>query len=408
MLDCEIMPSYICKIGTADGRIVEKTFDAANKSVLRDSLEEQGFRVFNVRLRFFQLFSEKRGGSVRFTGRRFLSFNQELVVLLKSGLPILQVLDTVTERLESGRLLDVMREIKDDIRGGAVLSEAFGKFPRFFPPLYIASFRAGEQTGELALTLGRFITYQQRAEKLKAKIRSASFYPIILSSFVVVVVLFLMLWVVPTFTQIYADSDAVLPLATRIIINIADFLTEGLPLFIAAGTALFFVIRSALRTERGRRFRDRLKLKAPFFGTLFLDYAISSFCRTLGTTLLSGMPIVQSLQMSRGTLDNTLFEEKMSVVIKRVQEGVSLSNALEQTTFFPGLALRMIGVGETSSSLSEMLSDVADYYEEEVERRLDRLSTLIEPLLMLGMGLLVGAIVVAMYLPIFQMGATIH
>jgi type IV pilus assembly protein PilC len=402
------MPSYICKIGTADGRIVEKTFDAVNKSALRDSLEEQGFRVFNVRLRFFQLFSEKRGGSVRFTGRRFLSFNQELVVLLKSGLPILQVLDTVTERLEAGRLLDVMREIKDDIRGGSVLSEAFGKFPRFFPPLYIASFRAGEQTGEIALTLGRFITYQQRAEKLKAKIRSASFYPIILSSFVVVVVLFLMLWVVPTFTQIYADSDAVLPLATRIIINVADFLTEGLPLFIAAGVALFFVLRSALRTERGRRFRDRLKLKVPFFGTLFLDYAISSFCRTLGTTLLSGMPIVQALKMSRGTLDNSLFEEKMSVVIKRVQEGGSLSNSLEQSTFFPGLALRMIGVGETSSSLSEMLSDVADYYEEEVERRLDRLSTLIEPLLMLGMGLLVGAIVVAMYLPIFQMGATIH
>ena len=402
------MPSYICKIGTADGRIVDKDFEAASKSALRASLEEQGFRVFSVRLRLFQALSGKRSGSGRFTGRRFLSFNQELVVLLKSGLPILQVLDTVTERLEAGRLLEVMREIQEDIRGGAVLSEAFGKFPRFFPPLYIASFRAGEQTGELPLTLSRYISYQQRAEKLKAKIKSASFYPVILTSFVVVVVLFLMLWVVPTFTQIYADSDVELPLATRIIIYSADIMVEGIPILLFTVIGAFFTLRSALRTDRGRNFRDRLKLKLPFFGALFSDYAIASFCRTLGTTLQSGIPIVQALQMSRGTLDNSLFEEKMTVVIKRVQEGMSISNALEQTSFFPGLALRMIGVGETSSSLSEMLVDVADYYEDEVERRLDRLSALIEPVLMLGMGLLVGAIVVAMYLPIFQMGATVH
>lgn len=402
------MPSYICKIGTADGRVIEKDFEAASKALLKAGLEEQGFRVFQVRRRLFQAFTGALGGAGSFSGRRFLSFNQELVVLLKSGLPILQVLDTVTERLEAGRLLDIMREIHEDVKGGAVLSEAFGKFPRFFPPLYIASFRAGERTGELPLTLGRYIAYQQRAEKLKNKIKSASFYPVLLSGFVVVVVLFLMLWVVPTFTQIYIDADVELPLATKIIIFIADILTTGLPILVPALIAVVFFLRAALRTERGHMFRDKAKLKLPFFGKLFLDYAISSFCRTLGTTLQSGMPIVQSLQMSRGTLNNRLYEEKMLSVIKRVQEGVSLSQALEQTSFFPGLALRMIGVGETSSSLSEMLGDVADYYEDEVERRLDRLSTIIEPILMLCMGLLVGGIVVAMYMPIFQMGATVR
>lgn len=402
------MPSYICKIGTADGRVVEKDFEAASKTLLKSSLEEQGFRVFRVRRRLFQAFLGRGGGLSRFTGRRFLSFNQELVVLLKSGLPILQVLETVAERLESGRLLEIMRDIQEDVRGGAVLSEAFGKFPRYFPPLYIASFRAGERTGDLPLTLGRYIAYQQRAEKLKAKVKSASFYPILLSSFVVVVVLFLMLWVVPTFTQIYIDADVELPLATRIIILAAGILTDGLPVLVPVVIALVFFLRTILTTEKGRLIRDRLKLKVPFFGKLFLDYALSSFCRTLGTTLQSGMPIVQALQMSRGTLNNRMFEDKMLHVIKRVQEGQSLSDALEQTDFFPSLALRMIGVGETSSSLSEMLTDVADYYEDEVERRLDRLSTLIEPLLMLGMGLLVGAIVVAMYIPIFQMGTTVR
>ena len=402
------MPSYICKIGTADGRVIEKDFEAASKSQLKSGLEEQGFRVFHVRRRLFQLFTASIGGSGSFSGRRFLSFNQELVVLLKSGLPILQVLDTVTERLEAGRLLEVMREIQDDVRGGAVLSEAFGKFPRFFPPLYIASFRAGERTGELPLTLGRYITYQQRAEKLKSKINSASFYPVMLSGFVILVVLFLMLWVVPTFTQIYIDADVELPLATRIIIFVADVLTKGLPVLIPVVIGVVFFLRIALRTDKGHLLRDRAKLKVPFFGNLFLDYAISSFCRTLGTTLQSGMPIVQALQMSRGTLNNRLYEEKMLSAIKRVQEGMSLSHAFEQTEFFPALAIRMIGVGETSSSLSEMLSDVSDYYEDEVERRLDRLSTMIEPVLMLGMGLLVGAIVVAMYMPIFQMGATVR
>ncbi len=402
------MPSYNCKIGTADGRVVEKDFDAVNKSLLKTGLEEQGFRVFRIRRRLFQPFTGSVSGSGSFSGRRFLSFNQELVVLLKSGLPILQVLDTVTERMEAGRLLDVMREIQEDVKGGAILSEAFGKFPRFFPPLYIASFRAGERTGELPLTLGRFIAYQQRAEKLKSKIKSASFYPIILSCFVVLVVLFLMLWVVPTFTQIYIDADVELPLATRIIIFTADLLTEGLPVLIPVVIGVVFFLRTLLKTDRGHLFRDRMKLKVPFFGMLFLDYAISSFCRTLGTTLQSGMPIVQALQMSRGTLNNRLYEEKMLLVIKRVQEGMSLSQSLDQTGFFPGLALRMIGVGETSSSLSEMLGDVADYFEDEVERRLDRLSTMIEPILMLGMGLLVGAIVVAMYIPIFQMGSTVH
>lgn len=402
------MPSYICKIGTADGRVVEKEFDATGKVQLRAGLEEQGFRVFSIRRRLLQTLFTSRGRAGRFTGRRFLSFNQELVVLLKSGLPILQVLDTVSARLESGRLLEVLREIQKDVKGGAVLSEAFGKFPRFFPPLYIASLRAGEKTGELPLTLGRFIAYQQRAEKLRAKVKSASFYPIMLSVFVVAVVLFLMLWVVPTFTQIYADAEIELPLATRIIIALADILTSGLPVILPSVVAALFFLKAALNTDRGRLFRDRSKLKLPFFGALFLEYAISSFCRTLGTTLQSGIPIVQALQMSRGTLNNRLLEERMLVVVKRVQEGESLSQALEQTDFFPPLALRMIGVGETSGSLSEMLKDVSDYYEDEVERRMDRLSTLIEPLLMLGMGLLVGAIVVAMYIPIFQMGTTVR
>ncbi len=401
------MPSYICKIGTADGRVIEKDFDAASREILEESLQGQGFHVFRIRRKTFQFLSDRNSGLGRLTSRRFLAFNQELLVLLKSGLPILQVLDTIAERLESGAFHDVLNDIREDVKGGAVLSEAFGKFPRHFPQLYIASIKAGEKTGDLPITLGRYIAYQQRTEKLKSKVQSASFYPILMSIAVTVVLLILMLYVVPSFTQIYADANAQLPLATRAIIFLADFMVETMPLMVPGTILLIVVLRSFLTTERGRLYFDRLKLVVPFFSKLMVDYALSSFCRTLGTTMMSGIPIVQAMQMSRGTLNNRVLEEKVQKAIRRVEEGTAISASLEQAGFFPGIALRMIGVGESSGSLAEMLSDVSDYYEDEVERKLDRLTTMIEPVMMLFMGLLIGGIVVAMYIPIFQMAGTV-
>ncbi len=402
------MPSYICKIGTADGRVVEKDFEAANRASLQESLHEQGFHVFSVRRKAFQFLSADGTGLGRLTGRRFLAFNQELLVLLKSGLPIMQVLDTISERLESGSFHDVLNEIRDDVKGGAALSEAFGKFPRHFPQLYIASIKAGEKTGDLPITLGRYIEYQKRTEKLKSRVKSASFYPALLSFFIVGVLLFMLLYVVPSFTQIFADANIDLPLATRVIIFVSDSMVDLLPLLVPVVVALFFVGRAFLATERGKLILDRSKLILPFFGKLLVDYALSGFCRTLSTTMMSGIPIVQAMQMSRGTLNNRVLEDKLQRAIRQVEEGTAISAALEQAGFFPGIALRMIGVGENSGSLAEMLSDVSDYYEDEVERKLDRLTTMIEPLMMLAMGLLIAGIVIAMYLPIFQMGATVR
>ena len=401
------MPSYICKIGTSDGRVVEKDFEAASKELLKESLKEQGFHVFQVRRKAFDLLSGRSRGLGRLTSRRFLAFNQELLVLLKSGLPILQVLDTIAERLEPGSFHDVLSEIRDDVKGGASLSETFGKFPYHFPQLYIASIKAGEKTGDLPVTLGRYIAYQKRAESLKEKVKSASFYPILLSGAVAVVLLFLMLYVVPSFTQIYADANVELPLMTQVIIFLADVLVEVAPFLLPGLILLLFLLRTFIGTERGRIALDRFKLSIPFFSQLMIDYALSSFCRTFSTTMLSGMPIVQAMQMSRGTLNNRVLEDKLQKGIRQVEEGSRISEALEQVGFFPGIALRMVGVGENSGSLADMLADVADYYEDEVERRLDRLTTMVEPVMMLAMGLLIGGIVVAMYVPIFQLAGTV-
>lgn len=402
------MASFFCKIGTSDGRVIERDFDAGDSDLLRENLEAQGFHVFSIKKKTFRMLSGQDAFRVQFSGRHFLSFNQELLVLIRSGLPILQVLDTIIDRLEPGRIREVLREIREDVKGGGALSEAFGKFPRFFPPLYVASVRSGERTGDLPVMLGRYIVYQKRVEALKAKVKGAVFYPMLLSIVAIVVVLFLILFVVPNIAQIYTDADAKLPLITRILIGTAEFLTRSLPVSVPALLAGSFALRFFIRTDRGAVLFDRSKLVMPFFGKLLGDYAVSSFCRTFATTLASGIPAVQAMQMSKGTLNNRILEGSLSTAVRKVEEGMTISSSLEQTGFFPSLALRMIGVGETTGALADMLNDVAEYYEGEVERRLDRLTTLVEPVMMLGMGLLIGGIIVAMYVPIFQLASTVR
>lgn len=401
------MSTYRCKIGTSDGRVLEKEFEADSREALQASLEEQGFFVFKIRKLAFQWFTKTAGGG-GLSGRRFLALNQEMLVLIRSGLPILQVLDTLVDRMEAGGLLNTLQDIRTDVKGGSSLSDAFGRFPKMFPQLYVASLRAGEQSGDLPITLGRYIEYQKRVEAIKAKVKSATFYPALLAIAVTVVISFLLLYVIPTFTQVYADANVELPLLTRIVISFANGLVAGLPLWLPALIVALFSLRMYAKTEGGSLIADRLKLRLPFFGELLNEYALSTFCRTFGTTLASGIPIVQAMQMSRGTLNNRVLERQLNGAIHRIQEGAKISESLEQTGNFPVIALRMIGVGETSGSLVDMLMDVSEYYEDEVERRLDRLTTMVEPLMMMTMGLLIGAIVVAMYIPIFQMGATIQ
>ncbi len=401
-----LMSTYRCKIGTSDGRVLEKEFEADNREALQESLEEQGFFVFKVRKSSLQWFSKGVGGG-SLSGRRFLTLNQEMQVLIRSGLPILQVLDTLVDRMEAGGLLNALQEIRTDVKGGSSLSDAFGRFPKMFPQLYVASLRAGEQSGDLPITLSRYIEYQKRVEAIRAKVRSATFYPALLAVAVTVVLGFLMLYVIPSFTQVYADANMQLPLLTRIVIAVADGLVAWLPVWVPVLLIGLFLLRIYARTDSGAFTIDRVKLRLPFFGVLLNEYALSTFCRTFSITLASGIPVVQAMQMSRGTLNNRFQEKRLAAAVKRIEEGAKISEALEQTGNFPTIALRMIGVGESSGSLVDMLTDVSDYYEDEVERRLDRLTTMVEPLMMMTMGLLIGGIVVAMYIPIFQMAGTV-
>ncbi len=401
------MPVFKCKIGASDGKIIEREFEAVNKGILRQSLEEQGYFVFEVKTRPFQFLWDSGIRRQRVDNKDFLSFNQELLVLLKAGLPIVQALDTILESPGKGKLPEILSAVREDVKGGMALSQAFEKNPKAFPHLYIASVQAGERTGDLPQTIRRYIAFLKKSEGFKKKVIAALFYPAILVVVAILAIGLLLIYVVPTFSQVYADSGSALPLPTQILITFTSLLRKYFLFAIGIFVVLLGLARRWKETESGRFQVDSLKTKIPFIGNLLTRYAVSGFTRTLATVLGSGIPIVEALKMSVGTLNNRVLERSLLQAITRVEEGTNLSTALTNAKLMPPLALRMLAIGETTGSLEEMLGDISEYFEEEIEKNLHILTTAIEPAIMLVMGLVIGVIIITMYLPIFKIAGTV-
>ncbi|MBT1074511.1 type II secretion system F family protein [Geobacter grbiciae] len=401
------MALYTCKLGSTEGRIIVKEFEAVNPEILRVSLEEQGFFVFEVKKKPLQFLWEKGGRNRRVDNKTLLTLNQELLVLIKAGLPIIQALDTILERFDRGQLADILKEVRENVKGGMALSDALEKYPKAFPHLYVASVRAGERTGDLPLTIRRYIAFLKRVEEVRKRFVSALVYPSILVTVATIAIAFLLVYVVPTFSQVYADAGSQLPLPTRILISFSSTLKHYILFVIALIGAVVMALRRWAATERGRFWVDDFRIRLPFIGEVFSKFAVASFTRTLATVIGSGIPIVESLKMSVGTLNNVVLERRLLQAVVKVEEGMSLSNAIESVKFMPPLALRMLGVGETTGSLEEMLSDISEYFESDIDARLHLLTTAIEPAIMIVMGLVVGVIIITMYLPVFKIAGTV-
>ncbi|MBU5614860.1 type II secretion system F family protein [Geomonas azotofigens] len=400
------MPVYTCKIGSSDGRILIKEFDSVNEALLRQSLEEQGYVVFEVRKKPFQFLLDSGLGRKKIGNKDLLLFNQELLVLLKAGLPIIQALDTILES-GTGKLSEILNTVREDIKGGLSLSAAFEKYPRVFPQLYIASIRAGERTGDLPQTIRRYIAFLKRTEGFRGKIIGALFYPAILIAVAFLAIAVLLIYVVPTFSTIYADSGNALPVPTQMLINLTGFLRHYLLVFVALVFVAATLFRRWKETESGRYAVDGMKIKTPLVGAVVIRYALSGFTRTLATVLGSGIPLVEAMRMAVGTLNNKVLERGLLMAVHRVEEGSKLSTALDNMKMLPPLALRMLSVGETTGALEEMLGDISDYFEDEIERSLQVLTTAIEPAIMIVMGVVIGTIIITMYLPIFKIASTV-
>ena len=402
------MPLFDCRVAKTDGSIAEERIEAEDEKAVRVQLEGKGYLVFSVkRLQALSLSTLRWTFKRRLHPREFLVFNQELLALIRAGLPIIRILDILIGRASHPSFQTAMVGVRDGVRGGLSISEAMSRYPTYFSGLYVSSLRAGERSGNLVEILQRYLTYLKRMLAVRKKVLSALMYPSFLLIVGISVVFFLLTYVMPTFMEIFKDSETQLPLATQRLIGVVGFLQNYFLYLLIAFIGLGILVYQSYQTSWGRRWLDSMILKVPMIGQVVQRHYLITLSRTLSTTLAGGIPLVPALGMVAEALPNEVWSKKVLQVSERVQEGVSLSHSLERSQTFPKMSLEMIDVGENSGSLVEMLGEVADFHEDELDLYLGRVTTWIEPIMLLFMGVVVGAIVISMYLPIFQLAGTI-
>ncbi|MDY6861645.1 MAG: type II secretion system F family protein [Thermodesulfobacteriota bacterium] len=404
------MPLFHCRIGTADGKILEKTIQAKNKSDAEKTIFRDGSYIFEIKKAstFFSYIFYEKLSSKGISDRDFRTFNHELLALLKAGIPIVKCLDTLIEKNENRFFLEVLSNIRKDIKEGLSISDAFSKYPQIFSDLYVSTIRSGEKTGNLVANISKFIEYLKRTEKVKSEFKQAMIYPLILICLTFFALIFLLGYVVPNFTRVYLDTQVKLPFPTVMLIQTANLFKKYFVVFLGLFVVTALFLKWFLKTERGRDYLDRAKLAIPVLGEIIYKYSLAKMCRSLSTVLKGGIPLVNSLKMVKDILNNNLLEGRLERAIKRVEEGESLSISLEKVKLMPNLAIRMINVGESSGALEDILSDISDFYEDEVSRKLDLFVSLFEPVFIIIMGLVICAVVVSIYLPIFKLAGTIR
>ncbi|MFN3786018.1 MAG: type II secretion system F family protein [Thiothrix sp.] len=335
-------------------------------------------------------------------------FARQLTTMMRSGVPMVQSLELISSGGDNPAMTDLVKKIVLDIEGGASLGNALAKHPKYFDRLFVNLVKAGEQAGTLETMLEKIATYKEKSESLKAKVKSALMYPIIVVVAAVVVSAILLIWVIPQFKEVFSSFGADLPAFTLLVISISDWLQANwwTPLlsFVAIG---FAYTQARQRSKAFGRFMDRLSLKLPIIGNILNLSAVARFARTLSTMFAAGVPLVESMDAVAGATGNTLYEEATLRMQEDTARGVQLHTAMQTTQIFPNMVVQMTRIGEESGRLEEMLAKVADYYEEQVDTLVDTLSKQIEPLIMAVLGGIVGSLVIAMYLPIFKLGSVI-
>ena len=398
---------FRCRLGTPSGEIIEGVYIAQSEAALRRELEDKGLHVLALRPRGGFGGWSFGGRRHRITRHEFLVFNQELATLLKAGMPLVQSLDILRMRLSNPVFKAVLDDVHEKVRGGTALSDAFIAHGELFPSVYTASLMAGERSGNLDAVLRRFVAYAKIVDQVRSKTISALIYPIILIGLALSLVGLIVVKVVPTFSEFYGSFGADLPVSTRIIVAVSDFV-RGQVLFIAValvgGAAAFW----AWIRQPGQRARfDRLVLGLPGIGTSMHKFATSQLARTLATLLGGGIPLVNALDIASRSTGNRYLGRELEVVAQKVREGQGFASTLLERRTVPDVAIKMIEVGESTGALQEMLNSLADFYDEEIETEVGRFVTLIEPALLVIMGVVIAAIVLALYMPLFQLTTVI-
>jgi type IV pilus assembly protein PilC len=399
------MPQFLCKVGTPSGEIVERVYSAADEGSLRSQLGGEEMLVLSLRRQGIlgSIVPQLGGGRrKRIPGKEFLVFNQELLALVKAGLPIINCLEILIERRKNPVFKHVLIDIRDQVRAGTSLSEAFDSHGDLFPSIYSPSLASGERSGEVGSVLERYVKYSKTVTALRKKVVSALVYPALLLILSLGLISILILYVLPKFSEFFVGMEAELPMLTIVLVNSSLFMRNNVLFLVAALAAAYVAFVAWKRTPTGQIQLDRIKMSLPLVGRVWHLYAVSRFCRTLGTLLAGGIPLVSSLEVAGKGVGVKLFAARTKDVMAQVREGRSLWESLENTKAFTDMTVEMIRVGEETGSLENMLMNVADFYDEEIEADLATLISLMEPLLLIFMGAVIATILLSIYLPLFK------
>ena len=402
------MAEFVLKFADGRGQIHQQVATGGSEKELRERFTQQGFLVYSVKARSgAAAVSSGWFGAKKLNIEKFLIFNQQFVTLIRAGLPILKALDLLAERLTDAKLSPHVRAVRDEVRSGSLLSDAFRQ-QGIFPKIYVTSVMAGEKSGSLVEVLDRYITYQRLSLAVRKKVMVSLMYPCVLIVLVILLMVFLVTYVVPTFATLYQSMNAKLPVMTQYLIALGT--TARSYILIGAGALVAGIVafRWWARKDSARSAIDRVKVNAPIFGEIWLKYQVAQLSRILSTLLTGGIPLVQAMETAADSLGTPLLQKAVEGAGKMVREGQPLSGSLNSTKIFPPLAIDMIEVGESTGALPTMLSSVAEFFEEDVNTRMQATLSLIEPVIMLIMGAFVAFVLISLYLPIFSLADTIH
>jgi type IV pilus assembly protein PilC len=398
---------FRCRLGTAAGDIVEGVYIADSEARLRRDLEEKGLFVLSLQPRGWVSFGSASTPRRRVSRQEFLVFNQELATLLKAGMPLVQSLDILRQRVANPMFKAVLDGVYEKVRSGTALSEAFSEHGDLFPAVYSASLMAGERSGSLDEVIRRFVSYEKLIGAARRRTISALIYPAILMLMMTILVGLIVLLVIPKFSDFYANFDRPLPLLTRIIVGVSNALVNNiwiiLPVVVSLGIAAVFWSRRPSQ----RALLDKWILEVPWAGETARKFFTAQLARMLSTLLSGGIPLVNAIEIGVRSTSNRYMSDGLDEVRRRVQEGQSFSSALRARSVFPDVAVKMVEVGESTGALQEMLNSLAEFYDEEIETDVERVTKLIEPVMLVIMGVIIAAVVLALYMPLFELTSVV-
>ncbi len=401
------MPQFEWEGRSLNGETRKGTTQAASQDALRTTLRKDGVIVTKV--------AESKGGvkTERYNPKKKIKkihivlFTRQLSTMITSGLPLVQSLEILGNQMEDVNFRGIVREIKAKIEGGSRFADALRDFPQCFDALYVNLVVAGEEGGLLDNVLQRLAVYMEKMEKLKKKVKSAMIYPISIITVAIGVTMVLLIFVIPVFEKMFKEMGAELPLPTQIVMQISNMVRTYIIFLVIALAVFVFLFIRYYKTESGRRTIDRIILKVPIFGVLALKSSVARITRTLSTLLTSGVAILESLLICAKVAGNKIIEDALMVARTRISEGKNMSEPLEQAGIFPPMVVQMVQVGESTGALDSMLNKVADFYDEDVDNLVGNLTAMMEPMIMIFLGVILGGLIVAMYLPIFKLGQAV-